>query len=93
MSDAPESSGLPDGATGVTSPTSERDTVAKQSTPVADSEAVDDDTEAQVKVLPGTGGPDDIGDVEVDPEELNLSGDSIPGHPKPGEADPADEQA
>jgi hypothetical protein len=27
-----------------------------------------------VKVLPGTGGPDDVGDIEVDPDELNLSG-------------------
>lgn len=92
MTDANESSGLPDGATGVTSPTSERDIQAKQSTPVADSEAVDDDTEADVGVLPGTGGPDDVGDVSVDPDELNLSGDSIPGHPKPGEADPAGSQ-
>ena len=36
-----------------------------------------------VKTLPGTGGPDDVGEIEVDPSELNLSGDSIPGHPKP----------
>ena len=27
-----------------------------------------------IKVLPGTGGPDDVGDVEVDPDELNMSG-------------------
>lgn len=27
-----------------------------------------------VNVLPGTGGPDDVGDVEVDPDELNMSG-------------------
>ncbi len=90
MSDANESSGLPDGATGATDPTSERDTAAKQSAPVSDSSAVDEDTEAEVDVLPGTGGPDDVGDVHVDPAELNLSGDSIPGHPKPGEDDPAD---
>ncbi|MEY2847422.1 MAG: hypothetical protein RI885_87 [Actinomycetota bacterium] len=83
MSDANESSGLPDGATGVTSPTSERDVVAKQTTDVSESEAVDESNEEQVEVLPGTGGPDDVGDVHVDPDELNLSGDSIPGHPKP----------
>ena len=27
-----------------------------------------------VRVLPGTGGPDDVGDVDVDPDELNMSG-------------------
>jgi hypothetical protein len=27
-----------------------------------------------VRVLPGTGGPDDVGDVDVDPSELNMSG-------------------
>jgi hypothetical protein len=27
-----------------------------------------------VRVLPGTGGPDDVGDVDVDPGELNMSG-------------------
>jgi hypothetical protein len=36
-----------------------------------DVDAVDPD---DVKVLPGTGGPDDVGDVEVDPDELNMSG-------------------
>ncbi|RFA12804.1 hypothetical protein B7R21_10045 [Subtercola boreus] len=63
---------------------SENDTEALQNEPIADSDAVDDDTDlADINVLPGTGGPDDDGDVEVDPAELNLSGDSIPGHPKP----------
>ncbi|MFP7761285.1 hypothetical protein [Marisediminicola sp. LYQ134] len=67
-----------------TSPASERDIQAKQndqSTTATDDAEVDED---QIEVLPGTGGPDDVGDIEVDPSELNLSGDSIPGHPKPG---------
>ncbi len=67
------------------SPRSETDTEAKQDESVSASAGVqDDDVDAsQVDVLPGTGGPDDVGDVDVDPSELNLSGDSIPGHPKP----------
>lgn len=28
--------------------------------------------ESAVKTLPGTGGPDDEGDIEVDPKDLNL---------------------
>ncbi len=32
---------------------------------------IDDD---DVNLLPGTGGPDDVGDVEVDPDEIDLSG-------------------
>ena len=67
------------------SPRSEKDTEAKQDESVSASAAVQDDDvdSSQVDVLPGTGGPDDVGDVDVDPSELNLSGDSIPGHPKP----------
>lgn len=68
------------------SPRSEEVTEDLQATPIGDSAAVDADTNTDdVKTLPGTGGPDDGGDIEVDPSELNLSGDSIPGHPKPGE--------
>ena len=55
----------------------ERDVASKQRTPVDDSEAVrqDDDVDAAaVNVLPGTGGPDDVGDVEVEPGEYNRSG-------------------
>ncbi len=65
---------------------SERDIEAKQDSAPTDSATAqeDDVDESQVEVLPGTGGPDDVGDIEVDPSELNLSGDSIPGHPKPG---------
>ncbi|RFA14869.1 hypothetical protein B7R22_08365 [Subtercola boreus] len=63
---------------------SEADTEVLQNEAIADSDAVDADTDLdEIKVLPGTGGPDDDGDIEVDPSELNLSGDSIPGHPKP----------
>lgn len=52
------------------SPASEAETQAKQdgSTPAAVSpEAAD-----RVKVAPGTGGPDDPGEVEVNAEDINL---------------------
>ncbi|MBT1634387.1 MULTISPECIES: hypothetical protein [Clavibacter] len=68
-----------------TSP-SEDDTQVKQSEQIVESEGVSDDVPAaadDVQVLPGSGGPDDVGEIDVDPDELNLSGDSIPGHPKP----------
>lgn len=39
-----------------------------QGSPALDQD-VDDDA---VKTLPGTGGPDDEGDVEVDPDDLRL---------------------
>lgn len=67
-------------------PRSEADTEVMQNTSVLSSETARDPEvdDSQIEVLPGTGGPDDVGDVEVDPAELNLSGDSIPGHPKPG---------
>lgn len=33
----------------------------------------DDETELErVKVLPGTGGPDDVGDIEVDEDEMDT---------------------
>ena len=55
------------------SPGSERETAAKQRDPLPD--GLDGDIDAsQVRAVPGTGGPDDAGDVEVDPEELNLPG-------------------
>ena len=39
------------------------------------SPALDQDIDPEaVKTLPGTGGPDDEGDIEVDPEDLNLDG-------------------
>ena len=84
-----DSDGKPAGQTGVTSPTSERDTQAKQDGAVTDSATAADAEvdETQIGVLPGTGGPDDVGEIEVDSRELNLSGDSIPGHPKPSSGD------
>jgi len=66
------------------SPSSERDDDVLENEAVTDSDAVDADMDSsEILVLPGTGGPDDVGDIEVDPSEFNLSGDSIPGHPKP----------
>lgn len=55
------------------SPASETETQRKQGDPLPD--GVDDDIATEdVNVVPGTGGPDDVGDVEVDPEDLNLPG-------------------
>jgi hypothetical protein len=50
------------------SPASESETQAKQDDPVPDT--IDRDAAEQVKVAPGTGGPDDPGDVEVDPGDV-----------------------
>jgi len=55
----------------------ERDVQRKQSEPVHESEAIrqDDDIDASaVQVLPGTGGPDDVGDIEVEPDDYNRTG-------------------
>jgi hypothetical protein len=56
------------------SPTAEKDTHVKQTNDVSSSAALDDADidESNVNLLPGTGGPDDVGDIEVDPGELNL---------------------
>ena len=56
--------------------TNDRDIQAKQNegTDTAALAADPDVDSADVNVLPGTGGPDDVGDIEVDPEELNLDG-------------------
>ena len=42
----------------------------------SDSLALDDPAidENDVNLLPGTGGPDDVGDIDVDPDEIDLSG-------------------
>jgi hypothetical protein len=58
-----------------TSPGSEAETAAKQADPIPDRVAADVD-ESQVRAVPGTGGPDDAGDVDVDPDELDLPGRS-----------------
>ena len=55
----------------------ERDVQRKQAESVDDSEAIrqDDDIDSSaVQVLPGTGGPDDVGDIEVEPEDCNRTG-------------------
>ena len=55
----------------------ERDVDAKQSQSVVKSEAIQQDSEIDsdaVQVLPGTGGPDDVGEVELDPEDYNRDG-------------------
>lgn len=57
------------------SPASETETEHKQDDPLP--ESLDDDIDADdVRVVPGTGGPDDVGDVDVDPSELNMPGRS-----------------
>lgn len=72
--------GLPEGSPGTLPPaysdTNNRDIEAKQAEDVSDSEAMDDPgiDEDAVEVLPGTGGPDDVGDVDVDPDDINLPG-------------------
>jgi hypothetical protein len=66
--------------------TNERDVAAKQRGSVADSEASRDesiDLDA-VKVLPGTGGPDDVGDEEV-PADYDRNGRAGPGRSDPDE--------
>ena len=53
------------------SPASETETEQKQDDPLPDT--IDDDIDPdQINAVPGTGGPDDVGDVEVDPDDLNL---------------------
>lgn len=55
------------------SPASEREQAVRDAHP-RDSEALDDPAVRGegVDLLPGTGGPDDPGDVDVPPEQLNL---------------------
>jgi hypothetical protein len=54
----------------------DRDITAKQSTSTLDSAAFDDpDVDStKVEVLPGTGGPDDVGDIEIEPDDYNRTG-------------------
>jgi hypothetical protein len=47
------------------SPASETETEHKQADPLPDTLDDDIDTDA-IRVVPGTGGPDDTGDVEID---------------------------
>lgn len=94
MDDADQGStiGAPDGAAPATStsseqvqkdraesPGSERETEARQ-----DQDPTTSRTEtsgsADITTVPGTGGPDDVGTVEVDPDEVSLNGKPFPGH-------------
>lgn len=63
----------------------ERDIVAKQNEDVSGSEAFNDGSidPDSVKVLPGTGGPDDVGDEEV-PDDYDPTGNA---RPKPSPRD------
>ncbi|GAA1833818.1 hypothetical protein [Agromyces salentinus] len=55
------------------SPGSEAETAAKQADPLP--EGIDDDLDLDhVRAVPGTGGPDDAGDVDVDPADLRMPG-------------------
>ena len=42
---------------------------AQEQSPALDVEDIDEDA---VRTLPGTGGPDDEGNIEVDEEDLNI---------------------
>lgn len=51
------------------SPGSETETTAKQAEPLPD--GIDEDIdESRIRAVPGTGGPDDAGDVDLGPEEV-----------------------
>jgi hypothetical protein len=55
------------------SPASETETRERQEDPAESRATADPDIdENDVNVLPGTGGPDDVGDVEVNPDEINF---------------------
>ena len=60
------------------SPASEAETQAKQDQSVPST--IDSQAAGHVKVAPGTGGPDDPGDVDVNETDFNLPpyGDSEP---------------
>jgi hypothetical protein len=53
------------------SPASETETAAKQDDPLPETVASEEDIDtSRINVVPGTGGPDDAGDVELDPEDV-----------------------
>lgn len=55
------------------SPASDRETEKRQANPDESPATADEDIDGDdVKLLPGTGGPDDSGDVEVDEDDLNM---------------------
>ena len=55
------------------SPASETETQEKQREPLPDTVDADIDPD-NVRAVPGTGGPDDAGDVDVDPDDLHVPG-------------------
>ena len=69
------------------SPATEREQEVRNSPGGQESQAKDDpDIDADaVHLLPGTGGPDDQGDVQVDDSEFSLNGRPFPGHPGSGD--------
>lgn len=67
------------GARRPTSPSSERETERNQDDTVESRAGGPEGIESDdVKVLPGTGGPDDTGDIEMDPDEYHPNGDATP---------------
>lgn len=55
------------------SPASEREMQSRDEEPQGSAALDDEDINPDdVNVLPGTGGPDDVGDVDVDEDDLNL---------------------
>ncbi|PJJ71836.1 hypothetical protein CLV46_1389 [Diaminobutyricimonas aerilata] len=61
------------------SPGSERETQVRQDEP-ASAAVADEADDPGVQVRPGTGGPDDVGDVRVDEDDLNMPDDSGRSH-------------
>jgi hypothetical protein len=59
------------------SPASDRETAERQKSP-SESPATDDVDAGGVKTLPGTGGPDDPGEVSTESGEINLPRDRGP---------------
>ena len=53
------------------SPASEAETQSKQRDPVPTT--IDPDAAEKVNVTPGTGGPDDEGDIEADPDAMPFT--------------------
>jgi len=59
----------------------ERDVASKQEDSIEESEALQQDPDLDagaVNVLPGTGGPDDVGDIELDPGSYSRDGHATP---------------
>lgn len=75
------------------SPASERETAAKQRDPIPDGIDAEIDT-SRIRAVPGTGGPDDAGDVDLDRHELGaLSNEGRDGSEvtSASEGDPMDD--